>query len=448
MEYHLSALRSPGRLRIGPVVAISLFVGLMAAVILTLVPFGGGQENVITAAALFGFASGWALLAVLSIRFTDHPQRWATVPAGVQTVVGGALLVWPGAVSHDAISWIWPIALLALVTWMAASARRALRSRAGTFLLYPVFGVLALAAIAGLWESIQESRDRAAIAMNGRLVDVGGRRLFLRTSGTGGPVVVLLPGAGQTASSWGPIEPLVARETQVCVFDRAGRGWSESAGGPQDGRQMAADLHSLLSRAQVPGPYVLAGHSFGGLSALIFAAEYPRDVAGVVLLDSTHPEMFTRLPTYPVFYEIYRRVSALFPSLARFGVGRLAYYSSFDSLPPADREVERAFWSTPRHARSQRDEWAEAPRLMEQAQSLETLGSRPLIVVTAARGAQDGWLPLQDDLARLSTNSAHRVLPNATHMSLVQTRTNAVVVSQAILDVVDAVRRSGAVRGS
>jgi pimeloyl-ACP methyl ester carboxylesterase len=193
---------------------------------------------------------------------------------------------------------------------------------------------------------------------------------------------------------------------------------------------------------------VLAGHSFGGLLALTFAAEYPQDVAGVVLLDSTHPEMFTRLSTYPAFFGVFRRAVALFPSLARFGIARWVNHSSFDSLPPADRDVERALASTPRQARSVRDEWVEAPELMKQAQALETLGNRPLIVVTAGRDAQAGWLPLQDDLARLSTNSAHRTVADASHMSLIQSRTNAALASQAIRDVVDAVRKSAVVRGS
>src|SRR5690348_10681588 len=98
----------------------------------------------------------------------------------------------------------------------------------------------------------------------------------------------------------------------------------------------------------------------------------------MVLLDSTHPQMFTRIAPYPRFYEAFRRVGALFPSLARIGIGRIAYRSNFDSLPPAGRDAQRAFWSTARHARSEHDEWVEAPVLMRQAQSLTTLGDRPL----------------------------------------------------------------------
>jgi pimeloyl-ACP methyl ester carboxylesterase len=442
---------SPGsreQFQVGHAVAASLFVGLAAALLCALGLFGGAQENVIAGVVLLSFAAGWALLAALSMRLTDQPQRWALLPAAVFAVFGAGLFRWPIAVSNDLVAWLWPIVSLALALWMIRSARSQMRSRAKAWLLYPVFAVIALASVAALCESVLETRDRATLAMDGRLVDVGGRRLFLRESGKGGPTVVLLPGAGGSASSWGWIEPAVARDTRVCVFDRAGRGWSDSAPAPQDGRALAADLHALLERGQVPGPYVLAGHSFGGLLALTYAAEYPRDVAGMVLLDSTHPDMFTRLSTYPTFYNVYHRVLALFPSLARLGIARLAYRANYDSLPRAARNTERVFSCTARKARSERDEWTEAPALMQQAHELKTLGSRPLIVLTAARGAQDGWLPMQAELARLSSNSVQRVLQDANHQSLVESQTVAVPVNQAIHDVVEAVRNSAAVRGS
>ena len=120
-------------------------------------------------------------------------------------------------------------------------------------------------------------------------IDVGGHRLHLSCTGSGTPTVVLEPGGGDMSSNLGRIAPAVARDTRVCVYDRAGRGWSEPADASQDGLQIAADLHTLLQRGQVPGPYVLAGHSFGGLYVLTFAARYPDEVAGMVLIDSTAP---------------------------------------------------------------------------------------------------------------------------------------------------------------
>ena len=125
--------------------------------------------------------------------------------------------------------------------------------------------MLAIAAVGGGYETVRESLDARAYPPPGQLVDVGGHRLHLHCTGTGSPTVVLEPGQGGVSADLAWIAPAVAHDTTVCVYDRAGRGWSDATDSPQDGAQIAADLHTLLDRAQVPGPYVLAGHSFGGL---------------------------------------------------------------------------------------------------------------------------------------------------------------------------------------
>jgi pimeloyl-ACP methyl ester carboxylesterase len=426
-------------------VAGSLMASFLAAIVLVAIPFAGASENVISGVVLLAFAFGWALLAVLSRLLSAQPQRWAAVPAVVLALLGGALLVWPGAILHDELGWVWPPILLVLAIWTTVAVRRHVRSRA-RWALYPLLGIMALAAVAGAYETAREASDRAAYPAPGRLVDVGGYRLHLNCSGSGSPTVVLLPGAGESSSMWGWIAPAVARDARVCRYDRAGRGWSESAPAAQDGVALSADLHALLDRANETGPFVLAGHSFGGLYALDFAARYPEQVAGVVLLDSTHPESFTRLKIYPTFHEGFRRVSALFPSLARLGVTRLVARWSHEGLPPQARAEERAFWSTARTARSQHDEWAGARDAMRRARSLRTLESRPLIVVTAVRDALDGWMPLQEGLATLSTNSVHRVLPNAAHASLTEDEGDSAESSRAIRDVVEAVRNGRPLR--
>jgi len=431
---------SPRTHNIGRIVAGSLVVGLLTAIILVAIPFAGAPENVISGAVLVAFGLGWALLAILSTVRTDQPQRWAALPAGAFVVAGFTLIAWPGSVKVVALEWLWPPVLVVLVVWMAIGARQQLRSRARAWLLYPVFGMLALSAVGAEYENAQEVRDRALYPAPGRLVDVGGRRLHLNCVGSGTPTVVLFPGAGDLSSVMTWIASGVSRSSRVCSWDRAGRGWSDDAAGPQDGVALSTDLHELLERAQVSGPFVLAGHSFGGLSALNYAARYPDEVAGMVLLDGTSTEMFTRLRSYPIVYEVYRRVSALFPSLARLGVGRLAYRSAFDSLPEQSQREERAFWSTARLARSQRDEWGQAPVLMQQARALESLNERPLIVLTAGRNAQDGWIPLQNELAQLSSNSEHRILANTEHASLTANEGDARASTQAIVDVVMAVR--------
>ncbi len=433
--------RHTGKGRIGLVVAGSLLSGLVAAIALVVGPLRGSQEHVITGAVLLGFAFGWVLLALLSVLWTDQPQRWAAVPAAFMGLFGAGLIVFaPDARALNVLSWLWPLPLLALVVWMIAASRRQLRSHARRWLLYPVFAVLALAALGGAWQTVSAAVDRASTAMPGQLIDVGGHRLYLHCTGSGSPTVVLQSGAGESSAYWGWIAPAVARDTRVCVYDRPGRGFSDPAPSPQDGVGIATDLHTLLDRAHVAAPYVLVGHSSGGPYVQIFAARYPDEVAGMVLLDGQPPNVLTKLPGFPAFLNTYRTATALFPSLARISVFRLADLSSYSSLPPQARDEERATQSSAELARSQHDEFAELQTTLKEAQALKSLGDKPLIVVTAAKEAQDGWLPLQAEMAALSTNSIHRVLPNTTHASLIEDRDDAAMASQAIRDVIEAVR--------
>jgi pimeloyl-ACP methyl ester carboxylesterase len=167
---------------------------------------------------------------------------------------------------------------------------------------------------------------------------------------------------------------------------------------------------------------VLVGHSSGAQYVRIFAGRYPEQSAGMVLLDGQPAEAFEGLPNFPGFYNRFRRVFAVLPSLARLGVGRL--FSNDASA---------------RHALSLRDEFAELPTSLAQARSFQSLNDRPLIVVTASRDAEVGWLPLQDEMTRLSTNSRHVVVPYA-HAEIITSARAAQTSIAAIRDVVQAVR--------
>ncbi|MET1044456.1 MAG: alpha/beta hydrolase [Microbacteriaceae bacterium] len=428
---------------IGWIVAGSFATGLLSALLLAAAPFIPADESRITGAVLCGFALGWALLAVLSVRFTDQPQRWAAAPA-LFMGVGGLLLVVFGSPAQEILNWVWPPALLALVIWMFVRANRQLRSRSGRWLVYPVLGMLALASIAGGYETVQEAVDAEAYPVPGQLIDVGGHRLHLNCTGSGSPTVVLEPGAGLTSSAVGWITPAVARDTRVCVYDRAGRGWSEPAGTPQDGRRIATDLHTLLHRGNVPGPYVLAGHSFGGLYVLSFAAQYPDEVAGMVLVDSTAPAsaMKTEAPSSgdAGSYDILSRASALISTSARLGLARLYGQFDYDSLPPRSRDAARASGATASQFRSTIDEYVQANAAIQQAASLRDFADKPLVVLTAGSGSAVGWSAKQDALAALSTNSVHRVIEGATHASLITDEEDAATVTQAISDVVSSIR--------
>jgi pimeloyl-ACP methyl ester carboxylesterase len=432
--------------RIGWIVVGSLATGLLAALLLILAPFIPAAESAVTGAVLCGFALGWTMLAVLSVRFTDQPQRWAAAPA-LFMGVGGLLLVGFGSSAHEVLNWVWPPVLLGVAIWMTVSAHRQLRSRSRPLLLYPVFAILALAAVGGGHETVREAIDTSTYPIPGQLIDVGEHRLHLNCTGTGSPTVVLEPGAGAMSSNLGWITPAIARHTRVCVYDRVGRGWSEPADTPQDAAQIATDLHTLLQRGHVPGPYVLAGHSFGGLYALTFAARYPDEVAGMVLIDSTAPASAANpraaSPGDAGSYDLLGRVSALVSTSARFGVGRLYAQLASGSLPPQSQDEVDASTATASNLRSTIDEYVQANTSMRQAASLDDLDDKPLAVLTAGSGNDAAHLASQNKLATLSTNSVHRVIDGAAHETLVADEDAATSTAQAILDVVSSVRTGG-----
>jgi pimeloyl-ACP methyl ester carboxylesterase len=386
------------------------------------------------------------MLAALSVRFTDEPQRWAAAPA-LFMGVGGLLLLGFGSRVQQVLNWVWPPALLALAIWMIVRVHRQLHSWTRQWLLYPVIAILALASIGGGYETVREAADAKAYPMPGQLIDVGGHSLHLHCTGSGTPTVVLEPGAGEMSSNLGWIAPAVARDTRVCVYDRAGHGWSQPADTVQDGAQIATDLHTLLRRANVPGPYVLAGHSFGGLYVLAFAARYPDEVAGMVLVDSTAPASAAKpggaSPGNAGSYDAVGRVAALVSISARLGLVRLYGQIAFGDLPPGSRDEVRARLATAGNLRSTIDEYVQAGTSVEQAAALRDFDDKPLIVLTAGSGNDAAWAAAQNHLATLSTNSVHRVIKGATHEDLVANRDDAAATSQAILDVVSSVRSSG-----
>jgi pimeloyl-ACP methyl ester carboxylesterase len=418
-----AAAPSPRR-RPAVVVAGSLLAGLAAGGALVAGPLAGGQEAVLTGGLLLGFAAGWALLAVLSARFTHRPQRWAAVPAAAMGISGaGHIALAPGAGTLSALGWVWPPLLLVLVTWMIVRARRRPASRLQPWLLYPIFAALALTAIGGGYQTLANATDQPVAHVAGsRLIDVGGgRRLHIRTVGSGGPTVILEPGLGESARAmarW--IAPDVARTTTVVVYDRAGHGRSDAE--PARGADAARDLHVLLERAHVPGPYVLAGHSLGGMFALTYAHRYPAEVGGIVLLDSMHPRQHNAFAGMDPLL-------ALVPTLARTGLANLLFDRK-DGDPTAQaRQVVR--------------DVEEMPAELNRAAKLTSLGDKPLSVLSAGTGSLPGWAGQQNDLAALSTDSVHRTIPAATHASLIDDHVDAAQSSRAIRDVVKAVQRAG-----
>jgi pimeloyl-ACP methyl ester carboxylesterase len=425
--------RGPIRL----IVAGSLLAGAVLAAVFPLLVFPGSAESVVTGSALLGFAAGWAMLALLSGRMTDQPQRWAWVPAVALATTGlGLLVTAPGDRALTAAGWVWPPVLLALAIWMGFRVRRSLTAGSGRWPLYPVVAVMAAAAVGGAVETVGLAIDQRTYSMPGRLYDVGDHRLHLDCTGSGGPTVVLMSGLGGNSAGWARIAPSVAGTTRVCAYDRAGQGWSEDASEPQDGVAAARDLHNLLDRAGEDGPYVLVGHSIGGDYAMTYASRYPEQVAGMVLLDTTNPYRTAAGtahagPPGPI---------ALLPSVARLGVGRLLPTSTWSALPEPAASQYGSFASSPRRWQNTVDEAATMPALLDHAQELSTLGSTPLVVLTAAgHDANPDWTSAQNRMAGLSTNSSHRQA-DAAHAGLLDEASGAQQSAHAIDDVVRAAR--------
>lgn len=417
----------PGRDRTHALIlAASLIAGFLSAAAAAVAVASEQEESVVGGAVLLGFGVGWALLAGLTARFSDRPERWAAVPAVAMALAGTSLLAFaPDTEAMTTIARLGSPLVLGLVVWMVVQVRRQPHGRARSFLLYPVFAVLALSAAGCGYDAVLSTTERQAPLAGGqRLVDVGGHRLAIACTGSGSPTVVLEPGLGESARSMARlIAPSVARTTRICVYDQAGHGRSDE---PSQSRTDAArDLRVLLERSRIPGPYVIAGHSLGGIHALNFARRYPGHLAGVVLLDSMSPQQTST-------FEGADPLLDLLPLLARTGLARLLTDPEEGEPVAQTREFVRDVKAMPHQ--------------LDDAAELTSLGSVPLMVVTAAKGGQAGWAADQDVLARLSTTSEHRTVPGSTHASLVEDTDDAAESSRAIRDLVEAVRRTRARR--
>lgn len=284
----------------------------------------------------------------------------------------------------------------------------------------------------------------------GPLVDVGGRRLHLFCQGSGGPTVILEAGKGGYSLDWGRVLPDVAKFTRVCAYDRAGHAWSDAASDPRTLQEIAAELHTLLEKAQVPGPYVMVAHSWGALISQRFAFQYPQQVAGVVFVDGVTDSQLPA-PTSPEppapprgswfsAQNLLRRLGVV--RLSKMWKGSEALPAPFDQLPPEYWKPRLAFTILPRALDEQ---WGEGLPWNESYQQLRAMrdagphpfGTLPLVVLSAdpevlTREAAGRLAPEeiekmkqarqqgQSDLARLSSAGTQRVVQGSGHFIQLQ----------------------------
>jgi pimeloyl-ACP methyl ester carboxylesterase len=315
-----------------------------------------------------------------------------------------------------------------------------------------LLSLILLAAVTGLsYQAIATQIDKRNYPAPGQMVDVGGQLLHVHSMGKDqeGPTVILEGGLGGGVIQWPWVQPEVAEFAPVVSYDRAGLGWSEG-GEYTDARSAAQQLHTALDEAEIEGPSVLVGHSFGGTLNCMYAQMYPEEVVGMVLLDSSHPEQTDRLAEAAEqtrsSMDPMRLVPdpmQLVPLLGRFGIIRATgiLNSQVEDLPPQQRVEGKALLSSTAHLSGMAAEFANMEATFSQVrQETGDLGDMPLVVLSAAEGAMDGWMDMQVELAALSSEGVHRVSEQADHEGLVMNQEHSRATVEAIEEVVEVAR--------
>jgi len=296
--------------------------------------------------------------------------------------------------------------------------------------------------IGSLYQAAAARRDLRDHPPPGRLLDVEGCRLHVQISGHGSPTVVLEAGLGGMSSAWGWVQPEAAKFCRVVSYDRAGLGWSGPDNAPKTATAAVRRLHSVLVHAAVRPPYVLVGHSLGGLFIRLFADLYPEEVAGMVFLDAVHPDQHLRSQAIHTHMSSGFRFLGSVPLLTRLGYVRLAGLFNFwsEGLPPQQFAEARAFLSTHRHLTTTRDESRAWETFCAEVRGTRSIKDMPLAVVTAAKGILPGHPELQRELSALSSDSDHFAVKGADHVTLITRREYALLVVDAIKKVVERVK--------
>ncbi len=289
-------------------------------------------------------------------------------------------------------------------------------------------------------ESLARNKYRTDYPPPGKMVSIGTHDIHLNCVGSGSPTVVFEADLDQYGSlSWAPVQERIGKSTRACSYDRAGILWSEPGPRPRDGETIARELSAVLDAAGEEGPYILVGHAFGGAYIRIFAGQYPDDVCGMVLVESSHPEMLTRFEEYGIAPEIPdKNIRPLILLLSHLGSpGR--YKGNIYNLPTEIYDPIQAF--LPESSMTWFDEKVESPNTLAQAGQYEYLGDWPLIVLATSRPSpslgdlgqklDDAWLEMQRELLSLSENSEIRIYEGGHYPQLQDPE----VVIEAIQDV-------------
>jgi pimeloyl-ACP methyl ester carboxylesterase len=297
-----------------------------------------------------------------------------------------------------------------------------------------------------LYENISEARDRRFHPMTGQLVDVGGYKMHISCMGQETPPVILDSGLGDSYVSWSKVQPQIAKFSRVCSYDRAGLGFSDSSPRPRTSKRMAEELHMLLHNAGISPPYVLVGHSMGGFNVRLFTSLYRGEVAGMVLVDSSHPEQDKRFPqALNDMDKTWVREQEFLTFAMPFGIPRLLGFCGND----AEVRAADCNFHSYREGRTVLKTFSASAA---EAATTGSFGDLPLAVLSHDTSApvpdipadlltpfNDAFEQMQEELTHLSSRGTRTIAKNSSHYIQLD-RPDAVV--EAIRGVVDQARQS------
>ncbi len=337
------------------------------------------------------------------------------------------------------------------------------------FFIFDAIAILGLLALAGwVYQQSGTAQDRKRYPPPGELVGMEGRGLHLLSMGKGSPAVIFESGLMSTVLCWQDVQRQIAKDTRAVSYDRAGLGWSGPGPTPRDAAQIVNELHELLDQAHVPAPFILVGHSFGGLTTRLFTARYPEQVAGLVLIDPVVPGEWNPASEHNqkrirTGAKILRRASVLsrlgvirFVSfLLRAGVKPLAEplvrlmskgapkgdgtSSSplFWNLPPSERAMAPVFWVQPKFTETIASQLENLPRSAAQVAAAEDLRQVPVTVISAANTPAKRRTE-HIATAQLSSCGKHLTATQSGHWVVMD---EPEVVLQAIREMIETVRK-------
>jgi pimeloyl-ACP methyl ester carboxylesterase len=302
--------------------------------------------------------------------------------------------------------------------------------------------VVALACAGVLYQSTGARRDLKRYGHLGRWIEIAhGSRLYVRLKGSGGPTVVFESGIAASSLNWSHIQERIAQSTQTVSYDRCGLGWSSASQLPRTPASVAAELHSMLKTARIEPPYILVGHSFGGLVMRRFALSYPNEVAGLVLVDPMRLEEWPPFnPSKQAMLDRGERLARIAIPIARLGIARLGVTSllcrkdriwerlariggdgaqhvmgriaeEMGKMPREVWPIMAAYWSRPAFYAGVCRHLADVPKTVREMRFAAPIQEIPITVFTPA-----GVEPLtQEQIGRIGDKVEQAIAPRCAH---------------------------------